>query len=149
MRKAIYITFILFSSLVVGQQKKIEKLFFEIDNTQMSVVEKGGNFKLEMKSKAGKKLIRKGKILTPKLINLLNDPKKGLIAHYILSQIWKNNWGQSSCGGNEKPTLNEITYIIYNGLRIEINPDRSVYSKNEYLTERKFDWEHFQKMVEN
>ncbi len=149
MRKVIYIALLLFSTLVVGQQKKIEKLFLEINNTQLSVVERDAYFILEMKSNAGKKLIRKGKILTPELINLLNDPKKGLIAHYILSQIWKNNWGESSCGGNEKPNLNEITYIIYNGLRIEINPDKSVYSENKYLTERKSDWENFQKMVTN
>ena len=149
MRKFIFVTFIFISSLAVGQQKKIEKFLFEIDNTQMRVVENNGSLNLEMNSKAGKKIIRKGNALTPKLIILLNDPQKGIIAHYILSQIWINNWGEASCGGNGKPPLNEITYIIYNGLRIEINPDRSVYSKKEHLIEKKSEWERFQKMTKN
>jgi hypothetical protein len=149
MRKIISILLIIFSTSLVAQQKDIEKLISEIDNSQMSVVEKGDDLILKMNSEAGKKLIRNGKVVTLKLIDVLNNPKKGLIAHYILSLIWKNNWGQSSCGGNTKVVVSEINYIIYNGLRIERNPDNSVYSKEENLRKRKSEWEKFQKIPQN
>jgi hypothetical protein len=41
-----------------------------------------------MFSPAGDALIKIGKEATNKLIPLLNDTSKGIIAHYILSDIW-------------------------------------------------------------
>ena len=81
------LTLTFFCLTSVGQNQNIDTLISKIDNQQIVVVMQYVWYP-KMFSLAGDSLIKIGKTSTDKLIPLLSDTSKGIIAHYILSNIW-------------------------------------------------------------
>lgn len=89
------ITFIFYSSSFFAQTDKVVSLINRLDNDQLYGT---CNYAwvLKMNSSPGDSLIKMGKNITPQLIPLLEDKDKGVIVHYILSNIWNSTWQFSS-----------------------------------------------------
>ncbi|WP_196887507.1 hypothetical protein [Aureivirga sp. CE67] len=88
MKKLLIFLFILTSNLSINAQSKtVDSLIEELDNDQINGT---CNYVwvLKVDSKAADTLIEMGKPITQKLISFLEDPNKGIIIHYILSEIW-------------------------------------------------------------
>jgi hypothetical protein len=79
------LTTLSFTSL--GQKQSIDTFISKINNQQIVVMMQYVWYP-KMFSHAGDSLIKIGKSVTYKLIPILNDTSKGIIAHYILSLIW-------------------------------------------------------------
>jgi len=75
------------SFVSLGQKQSIDKFISRLDNQQIAIVMQYAWYP-KMVSPAGDSLIKIGKPATEKLISLLSDTSKGIIAHYILSNIW-------------------------------------------------------------
>lgn len=140
MKISLYNFFIFISFTINAQTERIDKLISKIENRQITVVEKDNP---KMKSRAGNKIIKMGKEVTPTIISLLNDSKKGIIAHFILCEIWKDNvgFGSSSCGVIDSKKNIVVTYFFYKNLRIEVNSNNTIFATNESLINNKKMWQ--------
>jgi hypothetical protein len=100
-----------FSSFLLGAQiHKIDSLIQNIDNDQLYGTCHYAWF-LEMKSIAGDSLIKIGNPAINNLIDLLDNKEKGIIAHYILVNISKIPYMQSSSFEHfERDTLLDYYY---------------------------------------
>ena len=96
-----------------GQKQSIDTLLGKIDNQQIVVMMQYVWFP-KMFSPAGDSLISIGKPATDKLIPLLSDTSKGIIAHYILSNIWADKLDKAgqSLGSNVHQVDNDTTAIL-------------------------------------
>ena len=96
---------------------------------------------LEMKSPAADSLIVIGKPATEKLLPLLTDNKKGIIVHYILSNIWLDtqpSWTSFAHYDKDK----SITYK-YCGLKFlgrSKGKKEEMYAKREDLDKNRSKW---------
>lgn len=89
-RFPIYVFFLLLNTGTFCQSGKIDSLISQINNRQL-VAEDRHSPDLIMHSKAGRELISIGRPVTDKLINVLPQRDKGIIAHYILTRIWTDS----------------------------------------------------------
>ena len=76
-----------------GQTEKIYSLIDNIHNKQVGIAMQYLWYPV-MKSSSGDSLIKIGKSATKDLIAVLSDTTKGIVAHFILSTIWKNDLTQ-------------------------------------------------------
>ena len=78
---------------------------------------------------------------TPELIQILDSKDKGIIAHFILSEIWKETWNEQFCCNIMYKGKIEIFTV--NGLKI--------YVENNVLQSDEFDLKtnktHWKKLV--
>jgi len=105
---------VLFELTVIGQEDKIDKLIMDTNNDQLSWI---CNYAcgLYLKGNAADSLIRIGKPLSLKVIPFLADKYRGIIAHYILSNIWINKKAISSSSSDfDKDSTISINYCGLN-----------------------------------
>ncbi|HEX2535096.1 MAG TPA: hypothetical protein VHK69_15230 [Chitinophagaceae bacterium] len=77
-----------------GQSQNVDSLIGQI-NDQQVVVRTQYVWFPQMFSPAGDQLIKIGKPATGKLVPLLNDTSKGIIVHYLLAHIWREELGNA------------------------------------------------------
>ena len=87
MKKLFLILFILTSLSVISQSKKIAKNIALLNNSEF-LIDHSAKAKFEVKSSAGKSLIKIGKPATEKLIEALSDSTKNIMAHWALCHIY-------------------------------------------------------------
>lgn len=120
----------------ISQTKAIDSLIQKIDNKDVYIV-LVKTMSPRIQGDIGNEIIKIGAPATQELIKILDDRNKGIIAHVILSKIWKNTWAESICCDI---ITNEKTEIIYiNGLKIYIE-DNHLFSKIDDLKTNKEHW---------
>ncbi len=130
---------ILFFQISIGQNKSFNKLSDTINNSQI-VVTTGRIWGAEMRSETGNEIVKLGKKVTPQLISLLTDNDKGIIAHFILTEIWRKKIGEVI---SSEVIEGKKLYIVYNQLNLFLKNEESFYSREEHLNENKLRWESF------
>ncbi len=100
-----------------GQQKVIDSLIQHINNKEAYLL-LIKTLSPRIDSKAGKQIIQIGKNASPELIQILDTSDKGIIAHFILSEIWKETWDEQICCN----IMNNDNFEVFkvNGLKIQI-----------------------------
>lgn len=129
----------LFFQISIGQNKSFDKLSANLHNSQV-VVTKGRVWGAEMRSETGDEIVKLGKRVTPQLISLLTDQDKGIIAHFILTEIWRKKIGEVI---SSEVIEGKKLYIVYNQLNLFLKDEESFYSRDEDLNENKLRWESF------
>jgi hypothetical protein len=119
-----------------GQIKVIDSLIQKITNNDAYIV-LVKTMSPRINSDAGNRIIMIGKEATPELIKILDNQNQGIIAHFILSKIWKENWNEEACCAILSNGKVEI--IIINGLKIYIE-NNTLYSKIDDLKNNKEKW---------
>lgn len=123
--------------LTFGQAKALDALVQKIDNDDAYIV-----FVKTMSPRVhdgtATDIIAIGKPATPQLIKVLESKTQGVIAHFILSEIWKATWEEAVCCDILSDGTTELVTI--NGLRIAIRNNHLV-SKPEDLKANKKKWE--------
>jgi hypothetical protein len=119
-----------------AQVKVSDSLIQKIDNKDAYIV-MAKTMSPRMKSDAGDAIVKIGKSATPDLIKVLEDRNKGIIAHFILSEIWKAQWEEAICcnvsyDGN-------IEMVTINGLKISIE-NNELHAEAVDLKKNKADW---------
>jgi len=71
------------------------------------------------------------------LIKILNSQSKGIIAHFILCEIWKTTWEEEVCCNIR--SVGDIEIITINGLEIKVE-DNVLSSTPENLKENQLAW---------
>jgi hypothetical protein len=96
MKHLTFISFLLISRFCYAQSDKIDSLISKLDNNQLRGTCHYA-WVVELNSEAGWELIKTGKSATDKLIPALADSSKGIVVHYILTNIYKpdSNWIQT------------------------------------------------------
>ncbi len=123
-------------SLSFSQSRVIDSLIQNIDNKQAYIL-LTRTMSPRINSTAGSQIIQLGKVATPELIKVLDDQNKGIIAHFILSEIWKERWKEEICCAISSDGTIEI--ISINGLKIYID-DNALFAKTDDLKNNKERW---------
>ena len=147
MKNLLTFTALAFFLTIKAQTTNVDVLISKLDNSQLYGT-CHYNWVLEMKSESADSLIKIGKPVSGKLIQLLDNQKKGIIAHYILSKIWYNDF-QFDCGFKnidektfirKQETLekNGIIEYCYNGLNFyerygKMIADKKILTKNKKM----------------
>lgn len=84
-----------YSGVATAQKNKVDLLIDNIHNNQIYAT-CNYNWVLNINSAAADSLVKTGKSVSKKLIPLLGDSEKGIIAHFILSKIWNINLDKST-----------------------------------------------------
>lgn len=124
------------SGIAMSQVKPETSLIEKINNKDAYIV-MTKTMSPRINSEAGAAIIKIGKRATPALINILEDQNKGIIAHFILSEIWKEDWEEAICcnvsfDGN-------IEIVTINGLEISIE-NNELHAKPADLKNNKASW---------
>jgi len=122
--------------VVNAQNKKVDSLIEKLNNDQLYGT---CNYVwvLKMNSKAGDSLVNIGKSVSTKLISLLENPEKGIIAHCVLSRIWFVDFNIGSSFENfDKKGIVEYDY---NGLSF-YEKDGKMIAEEKVLSENKKKW---------
>lgn len=130
---------IFFFQISIGQNKSFDELSDSINDSQI-VVTTGRIWGAEMRSETGDEIVKLGKKVTPQLISLLTDNDKGIIAHFILTEIWRKKIGEVI---SSEVIEGKKLYIVYNQLNLFLKNEESFYSREEDLNENKLRWESF------
>lgn len=114
MKKCLFFLFISYSSL--AQESQIDFLINKIDNSNLgwtcnyNWVFKNLGSEAETLIKLGRDKNLNNSILYKKLINKLTDPDKGIIIHYVLSQIFYPDQKIKYCHEKEKSEEIEFNF---------------------------------------
>jgi len=145
MKHLILITYLLVT-LFVGhaQTNKVDSLIAKLDNEKLVGtcnyvwVLKNGCKEADTLINIGRTHKEVNKIITLKLFNLLTDPTKGIISHYILANIY---FGEKITSGtiffDDKDATLEYNYC---GLRFYENIYRRMFSDTNELEHNKKVW---------
>ena len=136
LKKSFVILLLLVGTVSFSQTKTLDSLIQRIDNKDAYIVLLK-TVSPRINSSAGTKIIEIGKPATPELIKALGNEHKGVIAHFILSEIWKDTWDESLCCQLQYQGATEI--ITVNNLKIYIE-ENQLYSKLEDLKAIKEKW---------
>jgi hypothetical protein len=136
LKKSFVILLLLVGTVSFSQTKTLDSLIQRIDNKDAYIVLLK-TVSPRINSSAGTKIIEIGKPATPELIKALGSEQKGVIAHFILSEIWKDTWDETLCCQLQYQGITEI--ITVNNLKIYIE-ENQLYSKLEDLKAIKEKW---------
>ena len=119
-----------------GQFNKVDSLIMLLNNSD--IIEDGNYFSptTMIVSVPASMLIKIGKPACLKLIEVLDDSTKGILAHYVLTSILALPVQTESFIYNERDTISTISF---NGLDFFIK-HKTVYANQINLTENKFRW---------
>lgn len=104
-----------------AQKQNINTLIEQINNTDAYIM-LTQTMSPRISGTCANDLVKIGKKATPELIKVLESAHQGIIAHFILSEIWKDQWQEQACchiikiNGEEIITLNELEIHIKNNL---------------------------------
>ncbi|MBS7788044.1 hypothetical protein KIH23_12120 [Flavobacterium sp. CYK-55] len=105
----------------VAQKQSVDSLVKQLDNKDAYIV-LTYTMSPRVSGTCANDLVKIGKKATPELIKVLENANQGIIAHFILSEIWKDQWQEENCcrinkiNGEEIITLNELEIHIKNNL---------------------------------
>ena len=142
MKKFISITSTLFFfsfNLSIAQKKNLDSLIQNINNKDAYIV-LVKTMSPRIHGDLANSIVAIGKKATPELIKVLDNKNKGVIAHFILSEIWKENWKEEICCDVTNIDNEEI--IIINGLEVHIK-DNILFSTIESLNKNMENWKKF------
>ena len=142
MKKIISITstlFFLSYNLSIAQKQNLDSLIQNINNKDAYIV-LVKTMSPRIHGDSAKSIVEIGKKATPELIKVLDNKNKGVIAHFILSEIWKDNWKEEICCDVTNIDSEEI--IIINGLEVHIK-DNILFSTTESLNKNMENWKKF------
>ena len=142
MKKIISITstlFFLSFNLSIAQKQNLDSLIQNINNKDAYIV-LVKTMSPRIHGDLANSIVAIGKKATPELIKILDNNNKGVIAHFILSEIWKDNWNEEICCDVTNIDNEEI--IIINGLEVHIK-NNILYSTAESLNKNKQKWKEF------
>ena len=137
MKKFLFFLLTIFLSFQIkAQNNNVDSLIKNLNNNQLYGT---CNYVwvLKIDSKIADSLINIGKSVTPKLIELLENPDKGIIAHCVLSKIWFSNFKSGSSFENFKKK--GIVQYNYNGLSFYEKDGKMIADKNT-LSDNKKKW---------
>ena len=135
--KLLILLFLVFSSSrSISQTKDLNFLVEKINNKEVYIV------LLETVSPriygvAENEILLIGKDATESLISVLDSKNKGIIAHVLLSKIWKEKFSEDACCYFQSNGTTET--VIINGLKIYIE-DNILFATNEDLKKNKENW---------
>ena len=119
-----------------AQNKELESLIQKIDNTDAYIV-MTKTTSPRTKGEVTKQIIEIGKSATCELVQVLEDKKKGIVAHFLLSEIWKETWEEEPCCSiNDNGTYEMVTI---NGLEVKIEGN-VLTATSEHLLTNKLAW---------
>lgn len=125
-----------FCSVSFAQTKAINSLIQKIDNKETYIV-LTKTISLRINSTAGTAILQIGKEATPSLVKVLDDQNKGIIAHFLLSKLWKETWDEQTGCIFSDDGFHEI--ITINGLEIYIE-NNELFAKLDDLKSNKERW---------
>lgn len=128
--------FILSFNLSFAQKQNLESLIQNINNKDAYIL-LVKTLSPRIYGNSAKSIVEIGKEATPELIKVLATKNKGVIAHFILSEIWKEKWTEEICC--DIRTIDNEEIVIINGLEIHIK-DNVLYATIESLNENKQTW---------
>jgi hypothetical protein len=128
--------FFLSLHLCVAQKQSVDSLVKQIDNKDAYVV-LTYTMSPRVSGSCANDLVKIGKKATPALIEVLENPNQGIMAHFILSEIWKDQWKEENCCHIIKINGEEI--ITLNGLEIHIK-NNLLYATAKSLRQNKERW---------
>ena len=131
------------TSKIIGQKDKVDSLIVLLNNN--SIIASGSYIgpNTILAGKTASDLIDLGKLSTRKLVSVLDDSTKGVIAHYILTIIWKLPIASEIMIYNEKLATYTVTW---NDLNYFIDAkNKNVYANFSELKTNKIMWEFFLK----
>ena len=135
--KNIAIAVVIFSfNLTYAQNKEVDSLIQKIDNKDAYIV-LTKTTSPRVKGTNTNRIIEIGKIASPELIKILDSQDKGIIAHFILSEIWKNIWDEEICCNIR--TVGDIEILTINRLEIQIE-NNVLFSTSENLKKNQQVW---------
>jgi len=125
-----------FGFAVNAQTEKVDSLIEKLNNNQLYGT---CNYAwvLKMKSEAADSLVDIGKSVSKKLIPLLDNPKKGIIAHCVLSRIWFDDFSIST--SFENFDKKGIVEYVYNELPF-YEKDEKMIAEEKILLDNKKKW---------
>jgi len=130
------ILFMFSLNLAYCQNKEVDSLILKIDNKDAYIV-LTKTISPRVKGNDAERIIEIGKTASPELIKILTSQNKGIIAHFILSEIWKNTWEEEICCNVRSVGVIEILTI--NGLEIKIE-NNTLNSTSENLKKNQQIW---------
>jgi hypothetical protein len=134
-----------FSFNCFAQSDRIDRLLNQINNDQI-VINRGYFYYPEMRSYAVDFLITNiGEPATDKLINLLTDATKGIIAHFILSNIWSSSLPKPERIVDTTTHTADTTWstplrFSYYGLTFFVDDNNHIFALKKDLEENKNFW---------
>ncbi|MDN3677215.1 hypothetical protein QWY90_07800 [Flavobacterium paronense] len=135
--KKIALTLLVVSlNLTYAQNKELDSLIQKIDNKEAYIV-LTKTTSPRVKGTDAKRIIEIGKMASPELIKVLDSQNKGIIAHFILSEIWKNIGEEEVCCAIRN--VGEIEILTINGLEIQIE-NNVLFSTSENLKKNQQVW---------
>ena len=142
MKKIINIASVLFFlsfNLCFAQKQNLDSLIQNINNKDAYIV-LVKTMSPRIHGDSAKRILGIGKQATPELIKVLDNKNKGVIAHFILSEIWKDKWDEEICCDIRNIDNEEI--IIINGLEVHIKHN-ILFSTIESLNKNMQNWKNF------
>lgn len=136
MKNSILLVALLFCCTSFGQTKVIDSLIEKINNDNANIL-LVKTMSPRINSDAGNRIVTIGKEASPELIKILDNQNKGIVAHFILSKIWKDSWNEEICCAISSNGKTEI--VIINGLKIYIE-NNILFSKIDDLKNNKEKW---------
>lgn len=128
--------FFLSFNLSIAQKQNLDSLIQNINNKDAYIV-LVNTMSPRIHGDSAKSIVGIGKQATPQLIKVLDNKNKGIIAHFILLEIWKDKWKEDFCC--DIRNINNEEIIIINGLEIHIK-NNVLYSTIESLNENMQNW---------
>ena len=135
-QKIILIAILVFANLTILNAQEIDSLISKIDNKDVYII-LTKNMSPRIIGNDAKKIVVIGKPATKNLLNILEDQKRGIAAHFILSEIWKETWEEEICCNVKYADNKEI--LTLNGLEIYIKDDE-LFASEENLKKNKIAW---------
>jgi len=136
LKKMLLLALVFTSGVMLSQVKISDSLIQKIDNKDAYLV-MTKTLSPRINSAAGDAIVKIGKSATPGLIEILEDQNKGIIAHFILSEIYKQQWEEEICCNISYDGNIEIVTI--NGLQIYIE-NNQLHAKASDLKKNKANW---------
>jgi hypothetical protein len=135
------------NSSAFGQIDRIGRLIDSISNDQVGIVMQYVWYPA-MKSRCGDSLANIGKLAARPLINVLDDRSKGIIAHFILSKIYRLELSRTGhvLGSNVWPVENEKNVslrVFYMGFIFYVDNKNHLFAKQDDLNDNKKFWQKF------
>lgn len=134
--KKLFLFVFFVSATAFSQNATADNLIQQISNGDAYIV-MTKTISPRIHGEAADKIVKMGKSATSQLIPVLADENKGVIAHFILSEIWKERWEEAVCC--DIPTDGTFEIVTLNGLEILIK-DNELYAKPAELKKNQANW---------
>lgn len=129
----------------LAQKTAFDSLVQKIDNKQIGIAMTYVFYPV-MDSYAGDSLVKIGKQVTQRLVELLDDTSKGVIAHFILSNIWKEELKKAGRSVHQYVSTyfdKNVIVAFKSGLRFYYSDADKSYAEKVELERNKKEWQKF------